>query len=194
MPNKSQINKAITEPEIGNSGVNGSKATVPEVASATPAELALALAKSQETIARLELELANANNNQGSDSIDRLAKLLTGALTPQAPAVPVATDNINRSTDFTQTRATVDGKNMMEAQRALEMFRNEPKYPISVSKSIANNVGTYLSITVNGVQVRIPCDGRTYYINETHWEHARERLAKIDALLAVTEPQIKPIS
>lgn len=193
MPNKSQINKAITEPEIGNSGVNGSKATVPEVASATPAELALALAKSQEIIANLELKLANVQN-QGSDNIDKLAKLLTGALTPQAPAMAMPTDNINRSTDFTQTRATVDGKNMMEAQRALEMFRNEPKYPISISKSIANNVGTYLSITVNGVQVRIPCDGRTYYINETHWEHARERLAKLDALLAVTEPQIRPIS
>lgn len=193
MPNKSQINKPITEPEIGNRGVDGSDATVPEVASATPAELALALQKSQEVIASLELKLANAQN-QGSDNIDRLANLLAGALAPKAPVAPVVTDNINRSTDFTQQRATVDGKNMMEAQRALEMFRNETKYPISVSKSIANNVGTYLSITVNGVQVRIPCDGKTYYINETHWEHARERLAKIDALLAVTEPQIKPIS
>ena len=78
----------------------------------------------------------------------------------------------------------------MEAQQTLQMFRNERKKPISISKTMANMVGPSLSVTVNGVRVSIPCDGKTYMINESHWEHARERLAKLDLLSADTEPQI----
>jgi hypothetical protein len=78
----------------------------------------------------------------------------------------------------------------MEAQQTLQMCRNERKFPISISKTIANSVGPSLTITVNGVRVSIPCDGKTYYINESHYEHARERLAKLDILTSNTEPQV----
>ena len=59
---------------------------------------------------------------------------------------------------------------------------------------MATKFGPSLSITVNGVRVSIPCDGKTYFINETHWEHARERMAKVDALDADEAPNIVEIN
>ena len=46
----SQKNKAITEPETVNSGVNSSNAKTPGEATASPAELSLALEVQQKTI------------------------------------------------------------------------------------------------------------------------------------------------
>ena len=75
----------------------------------------------------------------------------------------------------------------MEQQAALQNFRGEAKKPISIPKSFQASVGPNLSITVNGIRVSIPCDGKTYYINETHWEHAKERIAKVDILNTIPD-------
>lgn len=157
--------------------------------SASPEELALALAASQERIAQLENELAAKPS--GNNSVDALVKALTAIVTkPQEPSVPKEVDNINRTTDFATAKTTVDGRSLVEAQQTLRVFRDEQKHPIAIPKSISNFVGNTLDVTVNGVRVSIPCDGRTYMINETHWLHARERLAKLDLLNDNTTPQI----
>ena len=177
-------------PEAAGSGVEHSRTTAQgRGKSASPAELAVALDASQRQIAELQRELAAAKSSNG---VDRLAELLTAALTKPTPAPmgPTEADNLNRVTDFRNSQATVDGRSLMEAQQTLQMFRNERKKPISISKTMANMVGPSLSVTVNGVRVSIPCDGKTYMINESHREHARERLAKLDLLSADTEPQI----
>lgn len=195
MPNSQKYTKAITEPEIGNSGIGGSKTTPSEEASASSKELALALEVSQKTIAALEAELSAMRQNQkpgSEDSIKQLADILANAVAPKTVPVP-NTENLNRSTDFKQTQVNVDGRSLMEAQQTLQMFRNERKKPISIPKSIASAVGSSLAVTVNGVRVCVPCDGKTYMINETHYEHIRERLAKIDILAADTEPQVVEI-
>lgn len=193
MPNNSQTKKTTNEPEIVSGGVNSSQATAPGEAFASPSEMAAALAACQKTIARLELELDNARSNNGSDAINQLASVLAKAVNP-APVAAPNTENINRSVDFRQQQATVDGRSMMEAQQALQMFKNEPVKPISIPKTLANSVGTSLPVSVNGVRVCIPCDGKTHFINETHWEHAKERLAKLDILASDTEPQIVEIN
>ena len=193
MPNQSQNRKTINEPEIVNSGVNSSQATAPGEAYASPSELAQALRASQELISRLELELEHARSNQGLDVLNKLADVLTAKQASAPVAIP-NTENINRSTDFRQQQATVDGRSMMEAQQALQMFKDERVLPITVPRYIANAVGAYLAISVNGVRVSIPCDGKTHYINETHWEHAKERLAKLDKVASDTEPQIVEIN
>lgn len=192
MPNN-QKTKAITDPDIRDSGISGRSDAILEGGSrkASAEELAFALEALERRNAELERQLAAKDT--GSDAIQQLASILTQAVKPTVQAVPES-DNINRTTDFKNQRATIDGQSMAEAQQLLAGFKNEPKRPISIPKAMANSVGAYLPITVNGVQVRIPCDGKTYYINETHWEHARERLAKLDALAANTEPQIVEIS
>lgn len=192
MPTKSQkpINNT-TEPEISGAGIDYSNADLQRGSGtpASPAELALALEASQKRIAALEREVQQRNS--GDSQISELVQALTAYLpkqpTPQAAPNP---ENVNRTTDFQNQKATVDGRSLMEAQQTLMEFRSEEKRPISISKSIANFVGANLVVTINGVRVSIPCDGKTYYINKSHWEHARERLAKLDLLNSNTEPQI----
>lgn len=192
MPTKSQKTNTTTEPEIGGAGLEYSNANNIQSGSGNPAsaaELALALEYSQRRVAELERDAALRKS--GDSQIGELAKVLAQYL-PKQPAEQVNAnpENINRTTDFQNQRATVDGRSLMEAQQTLMEFRNEEKRPISISKSIAAFVGANLVITVNGVRVSIPCDGKTYYINKSHWEHARERLAKLDLLNSNTEPQI----
>ena len=191
MPTKSQKISNTTEPEIGGAGIAYSNANI-QSGSGTPAsaaELALALEESQKRIAKLERDAAQRAS--GDNQMGELIKVLT-AYIPKQPTeqASVNPENINRTTDFQNQRATVDGRSLMEAQQTVMEFRNEEKRPISISKSIAAYVGANLVVTVNGVRVSIPCDGKTYYINKSHWEHARERLAKLDLLNSNVEPQI----
>lgn len=186
-------NQAIADPDTRDSGIADSKQPLEGGSRmATAEELALALEASERRNAQLEAQLS-ANQNTGSDFIQAMAQAISQAVKPTVSAVPES-DNLNRSSDFKNQRATVDGQNMVEAQQTLAQFRSEERKPISIPKTMANQVGAVLSISVNGVQVRIPCDGKTYYINKTHWEHARERLAKLDIHSANVEPQVLEIS
>jgi hypothetical protein len=190
MPAKSQKNLNTAEPEIGGVGMDHSN--VPNFqsgGSASAAELAIALEESQKRIAKLERDAAQRNS--GDSQMGELIKALTAYL-PKQPAEPMSVnaENINRTSDFQNQKATVDGRSLAEAQQTLMEFRTEEKFPISISKTIANFVGANLVVTVNGVRVSIPCDGKTYFINKSHYEHARERLAKLDLLTSNTTPQI----
>ena len=194
MPNKYQKTQVIADPDTRDSGIADSKQHLEGGSrKATAEELALALEASERRNAQLEAQLS-ARNSSGSDSIQALAAAIVQMSQKSTVSAVPESDNLNRSTDFKNQRATVDGQNMIEAQQLLSQFRSEERKPISIPKSMANQVGAYLPISVNGVQVRIPCDGKTYYINQTHWEHARERLAKLDIHNANVEPQVFEIS
>lgn len=193
MPNN--IRKTtIADPDIRDSGISERSDATLEGGGrkASSEELAIALEASLKHVAELEAKLASKQSE--SDPIERLASLLTNVVKPGAVQAVPESDNLNRSTDFRNQRATIDGRGMLEAQQLMSQFRGERKVPISIPKSMADRVGSALAITVNGVRISIPCDGKTYYINETHWEHARERLAKLDVLAANKEPQIVEIS
>ena len=193
MPNN-QKNPAIADPDTRDSGVVHSNATLKGGSrKASADELAIALEASQRRVA--ELEAAQAASSQSADSMKQLADLIASAIAPkQAVSAVPEQDAINRSTDFKNQRATVDGRSLIEAQQTMALFRNEDKAPISIPKTMSAIIGPNLDITVNGVRVSIPCDGKTHYVNKTHYEHARERLAKLDRLAANTEPQVVEIS
>lgn len=195
MPKNYQKPTTIADPDIRDSGISERSDAILEGGGrkASAEELAIALEASQKRIATLEAQLIAANSTSGADAITRLADIITQAVKPTVQAVPES-DNINRTTDFKNQRATLDGQIMAESQQLLAGFKTEEKLPISIPKTMSNTVGSGLAITVNGVRVSIPCDGKTYYINRTHWEHARERLAKLDILASNTEPQIVEIS
>lgn len=190
MSNESQkINLSTTGAENSGTGVETSKARKESMAGVLPsrADLELALQESQKANAILlakvnALEDAQkAPTNSETDLISKLADAITNAVKKENPTSVVETDGINRSTQFTE-KANVDGRSLMEAQQTAQMFRNEVKEPISIPKSMANYFGPALAVSVNGVRVSIPCDGKTYYINKTHCLHARERMAKVDAM------------
>lgn len=187
MPNQSQTTKGTTVSENSGTGVETSKAqssVSSGVKSASYAELELALLESQRANQALQHKVQELERNTSTDNsaINKLAEAIAQMAKPAVEAHgPTQSDNINRVDDF-GAKATVDGRSLMEAQQTLQMFRDEVKKPISIPKSMANKFGPTLSVTVNGVRVSIPCDGKTYYINETHYEHARERMSKVDAL------------
>lgn len=187
-----QKNMSIADPDTRDSGVVHSDATLKGSGrKATADELALALEVSQRRVA--ELEAAAAKQTQSSD-LKQLAELIASIAAPKTVSAVPEQDAINRSTDFKNQRATVDGRSLVEAQQTMALFRNEDKMPMSIPKTMSAIIGPNLDVTVNGVRVSIPCDGKTHYINKTHYEHARERLAKLDRLAANTEPQVVEIS
>lgn len=188
-----QRNMATADPDTRGSGVVHSDATLKGGSrKASADELALALEASQREIAELKAAAA-AKEAQGSD-LKQLAELIASMAAPKTVTAVPEQDPINRSTDFKNQRATVDGRSMLEAQQTMALFRNEDKMPISIPKTMSNIIGPNLDVTVNGVRVSIPCDGKTHYINRTHYEHARERLAKLDILASHNEPEVVEIS
>lgn len=192
MSNKiSETNTVTTESEIGSNGVGHSKmlSKSGEVM-ASPEELSQALAMQQATINKLikENEDLKKASTKTDSSADKLIELLANAISAKQEK-PVETENVNKTSNFNQ-RTIIDGNSLMEAQASLMMYKNEPKVPISIPKTFANQFGPSLAVAVNGVRVSIPCDGKTYMINATHAEAAKERLAKVDRLLSDTEPQI----
>jgi hypothetical protein len=197
MSKNSELNKVIAETEIGNNDVGHSKMlgeSEVDVNTLTSEELKLALVISQNQIAQMksELEKIKASPKSDSNSIEQLASIIANAITNK-PTGPVDEDNINRTAEFRERAARIDGTSLMEAQSTMLAYRSESKIPVNVPKSFQSQFGATLDITVNGVRVSIPCDGKTYFINETHAIHAKERIAKVDRLLADTTPQITEI-
>lgn len=186
----SENKKVTTESEIGSNSVGHSKMLGESggAVEASPEELKLALVASTKAIERLEAELAAERAKPNNDdSINKLAEILANAVRPQTG--PTEVETINKATDFKE-RTIIDGNSLMEAQQTMMMYKNEPKEPISISKTFQSQFGPSLVITVNGVRVAIPVDGKTYMINHTHCLHAKERIAKVDRLLADSEPQV----
>ena len=194
--NNSENKKVIAETEISNNGVGHSKMlgeSGVDVNSLTPEELKLALVISQNQQAQMKAELDELKKGDSdSSAIQQLADLLTNAIIKK-PTGPSEEDNINRSAEFRERAARIDGASLMEAQSTMMLYRGEPKVPVNIPKTFQSQFGQSLSITVNGVRVAIPCDGKTYFINETHAIHARERIAKVDRLLSDNEPKITEI-
>ena len=190
-------NKVTTETEIGSNGVGHSNMSS-EVGETTvsSAELKYVLEKQQETIARLTAELDKAQRASiEGNSIDKLTAALTDLITKTNTPTqvgPMETDNITRTENFRNSMA-IDGAAMMQAQETCNAFRNEPKRMISIPKSFKDRVGPTLDVSVNGVRVSIPVDGKSYPINASHYMAARERIAKIDRLLADDTPDVREI-
>lgn len=180
MSTNPKLKQTITELGIGGSDsvMHSNAAGLEDGSNATPQNLELEIAQ-----LRAENEALRKSTSSTNDSVNKLAEaLLAGLNKPAAPQQPVQQVDVNRAADFKNARATVDGRSLAEQQQALQMFRNEKTKPISIPKSFQNSLGPNLAVTVNGIRVSIPCDGKTYFINETHWEHARERMAKVDIL------------
>lgn len=76
--------------------------------------------------------------------------------------------------------------NRVEAKRKglVNIYRNEPKVAISISPFYAPYLGKVLRQIVNGIVVDVPCDGQTYYINETHASHIITKIKRVDAMIS----------
>ena len=187
MPNETSDKKLVTtESEISSNGVGHSKMQAAGGTSVSSADLTAALKAQQLTIEKLAKENEALKAKSQDNSVDKLAEALGKLVSNQKP---IDQEHIiNKSSDFSQ-RTLLDGEGMMAAQQSLMDFQNESKIPISIPKTFQSQFGPSLAVSVNGIRVSIPCDGVTYFINETHALAAKERMAKVDRLLSDTEPK-----
>ena len=181
---------ATTEPENSSGGVKGhSKIGASEQGASTSDVLISQLIEENR---RLSESLAQAAKTNSSSDINKLVEAMTSLLESRER---VDTNNPINSTENFNEKNNVDGRGLMAAQESLMKFRKENLRPINVPQSMKPYVGPHLTVTVNGVRIAVPCDGKTYFINEIHWEHIMERMAKINALNAKSSvPDVKNVS
>ena len=76
--------------------------------------------------------------------------------------------------------------NRVEAKRKglVSKYRQEPKVAVSISPFYAPYLGNVVRQIVNGIVVDVPCDGQTYYINETHASHIITKIKRVDAMIS----------
>ena len=76
--------------------------------------------------------------------------------------------------------------NKTEAKRKalVQQYRNESKVAVSISPFYAPYLGNVVRQIVNGIVVDVPCDGQTYYINETHASHIITKIKRVDAMIS----------
>lgn len=78
------------------------------------------------------------------------------------------------------------GFNKAELKRKglVSHYRAENKIAVSISPFYAPYLGNVVRQIVNGIVVDVPCDGQTYYINETHASHIITKIKRIDAMIS----------
>lgn len=68
-------------------------------------------------------------------------------------------------------------------QSLVQSYRKEKKVPVSIQPMYAAYFGSVANISVNGISVFVPCDGRSYSINATHAAELHETLGRINATI-----------
>lgn len=194
---ESQNKKTITDPEIGNGGVAHPTPMAAEGAGmpASPEAMSSTLEMAMSTIASLKAEndALKKEKAAGAD-IEKFANVIASALKERpASSGPTEADPVNRSSDYNNKAmlaSNIDSKIMAESQASLRTIRSEDTMPVSIPKAMATYVGPILSVSVNGIQVRVPVDGKTHFINKSHAIAVKERLAKISNHQAAQEPGV----
>lgn len=74
--------------------------------------------------------------------------------------------------------AQVNDKKML--QRMAEIYKNEKKYEISISPLYVNEFSRNQPVSLNGIQLRIPTDGKVYEVPESFAMEIRARIAAAD--------------
>jgi hypothetical protein len=76
--------------------------------------------------------------------------------------------------------------NRTEAKRKglVSKYRAERKVAVSISPFYAPYLGSVVRQIVNGIVVDIPCNGQTYYVNETHASHIITKIKRVDAMIS----------
>lgn len=61
-----------------------------------------------------------------------------------------------------------------------KFYTNEPKVEVCMSPMYQPYFGTVMDLTINGISIYLPVDGRTYKLPESFASMANERRIKID--------------
>lgn len=107
--------------------------------------------------------------------LDEVVEEATEEVAPKAPKTKLSTE-----------AAHEHNFNRVEAKRKglVAKYRQEPKVAVSISPFYAPYLGNVVRQIVNGIVVDVPCDGQTYYINETHASHIITKIKRVDAMIS----------
>lgn len=79
---------------------------------------------------------------------------------------------------------TIKFNKLEVARRELvKKYREEEKFPVTISPFYAPYLGRVVRVSVNGIVVDIPADGKSYKINKTHADHVLAKIKRIDAMI-----------
>lgn len=85
--------------------------------------------------------------------------------------------------------AKVENVQTVELKRRalLQHYKNEDTISVNISPMYAKYFGKVMTVSIQGITVAIPCDGKTRKYNKTHAIEALSRLRKIDASITRKE-------
>lgn len=149
--------------------------------------------QNKELQASLEATKNKSANDELTASMAKLVDIMAKKENPKDKIVD-SNNTAVTSENYKNVVEKVDGRSLIHNQTTLKGFKDEPTVPISVPRSMKDYVGPSLDVTVNGVRVSVPCDGKTYNINKTHYQHIRERMAKIEVLNSKSGEDVKTIA
>lgn len=104
-----------------------------------------------------------------------LDEVVEEAATKVAPKEAVSTE-VSHEHNFNKTEA--------KRKSLVAHYRGESKVAVSISPFYAPYLGKVVRQIVNGIVVDVPCDGQTYYINETHASHIITKIKRVDAMIS----------
>lgn len=101
-------------------------------------------------------------------------------------AAPVVAEKAETKPKLSVEATQEHNFNRVEAKRKglVSIYRKEPKVAVSISPFYAPYLGNVVRQIVNGIVVDVPCDGQTYYINETHASHIITKIKRVDAMIS----------
>lgn len=71
-------------------------------------------------------------------------------------------------------------------KKLAERYRNEEKVPVTLSPFYAPYLGRTAMVSVQGIPVYIPADGRMYLVNKTHAAQLFDSMFRIDEKIKKT--------
>ncbi len=70
-----------------------------------------------------------------------------------------------------------------ERKQLAKSLRQQEKVPVQISPLYQPYFGKVHTVTINGISVAVPCDGKTYLVPKTFAEEIKIRIFKQDQLI-----------
>lgn len=71
----------------------------------------------------------------------------------------------------------------LKRRSLLKVYKNEDTIPVAISPLYKPYFGASMTVSINGISIIIPCDGKAYHVPETHATEALGRIEKINLML-----------
>ena len=68
-------------------------------------------------------------------------------------------------------------------QELFQIYKNAKKVPIQISPFYAPYFSKNQPLSINGIAIYVPCDGKTYHVPKPFADLAMRRIQRIDALI-----------